>query len=212
MSTPTDDTRRLREMIQKWRDAAAWEHDDMSNAQSAQTFDQCANELEATLEAAAVTPEGRQEQEPLKPLQQYHNRKFSGQGFGSAGPYRIVVRTDRKTIQPFVEILHDDDAGGVSFTKRQAMALIPCLQAAVDSLRSATAVTPEGRLDCIEGADMSGLVIYPLQLGGSDRWCELRVPAQLLADDVRRITAMLSTLVIVQAGAEGQQTPETPKD
>jgi len=43
----------LAELIAKWRDAAVWEHDDMDNTQSAQTFDQCANELEAALVAAS---------------------------------------------------------------------------------------------------------------------------------------------------------------
>ena len=40
---------RIQALIAKWRDAAVWEHDDMSNVQSAQTFDQCANDLEALL-------------------------------------------------------------------------------------------------------------------------------------------------------------------
>ena len=47
---------RLETLAAKWRDAAVWEHDDMGNTQSAQTFDQCADELEAALSA--------QEQEP----------------------------------------------------------------------------------------------------------------------------------------------------
>lgn len=39
----------LTQLIEKWRDAAVFEHEDTGNAQSAQTFDQCANELEAAL-------------------------------------------------------------------------------------------------------------------------------------------------------------------
>ena len=38
-----------RALIGKWEDAAVWEHDDMGNTQSAQTFDQCANDLRAAL-------------------------------------------------------------------------------------------------------------------------------------------------------------------
>ena len=52
----------LRQLVQKWRDAAVWEHDDMSNTQSAQTFDQCADELEAALggqEASALVEAAR---------------------------------------------------------------------------------------------------------------------------------------------------------
>jgi hypothetical protein len=39
----------LEGLVKHWRDAAVWEHDDMSNTQSAQTFDQCADELQAAL-------------------------------------------------------------------------------------------------------------------------------------------------------------------
>lgn len=39
----------IRGVVEKWQDAAVWEHDDMSNTQSAQTFDQCAAELLALL-------------------------------------------------------------------------------------------------------------------------------------------------------------------
>jgi hypothetical protein len=39
----------LTALASKWDDAAVWEHDDMSNTQSAQTFDQCAADLRAAL-------------------------------------------------------------------------------------------------------------------------------------------------------------------
>jgi hypothetical protein len=39
-----------RALVSKWCDAAVWEHDDMGNTQSAQTFDQCADELSALLD------------------------------------------------------------------------------------------------------------------------------------------------------------------
>lgn len=46
----------IRKLAEKWRDAAVWEHDDMSNMQSAQTFDQCANELDKALAGGQETP------------------------------------------------------------------------------------------------------------------------------------------------------------
>ena len=49
----------IRALIAKWRDAAVWEHDDMSNVQSAQTFDQCADELEALLAAGEAAETSR---------------------------------------------------------------------------------------------------------------------------------------------------------
>lgn len=39
----------LRALVEQWRCAAVWEHDDMGNVQSAQTFDQCADALDALL-------------------------------------------------------------------------------------------------------------------------------------------------------------------
>jgi hypothetical protein len=45
---------RLLALVEKWRDAAVWEYDDMGNTQSAQTFDQCADELAPPL--AGVSP------------------------------------------------------------------------------------------------------------------------------------------------------------
>jgi hypothetical protein len=44
---------RFKILIEKWRDAAVWEHDDMGNTQSGQTFDQCADDLEALLAEVA---------------------------------------------------------------------------------------------------------------------------------------------------------------
>lgn len=45
-------------LVETWRDAAVWEHDDMGNTQSAQAFDQCADDL-STLLAGSVPREPR---------------------------------------------------------------------------------------------------------------------------------------------------------
>jgi rubrerythrin len=53
---PSEVRAALRELVEQWRTMAAWEQDEMSNTQSAQAFDQCANELEALAEALSESP------------------------------------------------------------------------------------------------------------------------------------------------------------
>ena len=47
---------RATKLVENWRDAAGWEFHDNGNRESAQTFDQCANELITALAGAAPPP------------------------------------------------------------------------------------------------------------------------------------------------------------
>ncbi len=87
--------------------------------------------------AKEAAPQERVEPDvPVKPFKQWHNSKYAGQGIGQVGPFRVVLRTDRKTQQTYVELLHEDDPGGYGFTKNQASGLIHMLQVAVEQLPS----------------------------------------------------------------------------
>lgn len=72
---------------------------------------------------------------PVRPMKQWHNSKYAGEGIGQAGPFRVVIRTDRKTLERYVEIVHDDDPGGYGLTRNQVAKLIPLLQLALDVTR-----------------------------------------------------------------------------
>jgi hypothetical protein len=53
----------LRGLVERWRGAALWEHDDMGNVQSAQSFDQCALTLCARRGPTTPTRHSRELQE-----------------------------------------------------------------------------------------------------------------------------------------------------
>lgn len=72
---------------------------------------------------------------PVRPMQQWHNSKYAGEGLGQAGPFRVVLRTHRKTLERYVEIVHDEDPGGYGMTRNQLAKLIPLLQLAVERLK-----------------------------------------------------------------------------
>lgn len=80
---------------------------------------------------ACVAPDLRADRErPKARTMEFFATKFTGLGAGRAGDCRVVVRTDRKRLQQYVQII-DDDCTGVGFTPREVPALIEALTAAL---------------------------------------------------------------------------------